>query len=86
MDLKSNHTAPVLTDQSTLFLLESLGQNNCNDVLPIYVGDDKTDKDAFKVLTERKCGYEFLVTSAPKKSNAYYSLMDPSEVHTFSFR
>ena len=26
-----------------------LGLSNCDDVLSIYVGDDRTDEDAFKV-------------------------------------
>lgn len=26
-----------------------LGLNNCDDVLAIYIGDDRTDEDAFKV-------------------------------------
>ncbi|KAK9292570.1 hypothetical protein L1049_020544 [Liquidambar formosana] len=65
------------------FLLESLGLSNCDDVLPIYVGDDKTDEDAFKVLRERNQGYGILVSSVPKESNAFYSLRDPSEVMEF---
>ncbi|KAJ6305462.1 hypothetical protein OIU78_020908 [Salix suchowensis] len=31
------------------FLLESLGFANCTDVFPVYIGDDRTDEDAFKV-------------------------------------
>ncbi|KAK1421390.1 hypothetical protein QVD17_23688 [Tagetes erecta] len=65
------------------FLLESLGLSDCDDVLPIYVGDDRTDEDAFKFLRERSRGYGVLVTPAPKESNAHYSLRDPSEVMEF---
>ncbi|XP_061356220.1 probable trehalose-phosphate phosphatase G [Gastrolobium bilobum] len=65
------------------FLLESLGLNNCDDVLAIYVGDDRTDEDAFKVLREVNKGCGILVSSAPKESNAVYSLRDPLEVMEF---
>ncbi|GMY07789.1 trehalose-phosphate phosphatase A-like isoform X2 [Fagus crenata] len=69
--------------KAVTFLLESLGLNNCDDVLPIYVGDDRTDEDAFKVLKEGNQGYGILVSSAPKESKAAYSLKDPSEVMAF---
>ncbi|KAJ6876103.1 trehalose-phosphate phosphatase A-like [Populus alba x Populus x berolinensis] len=69
--------------KALVFLLESLGLSNCDDVLPIYVGDDRTDEDAFKILRERNCGYGILVSKSPKESNAYYSLRDPSEVMEF---
>ncbi|KAI5015194.1 hypothetical protein ZWY2020_056584 [Hordeum vulgare] len=39
------------------FLLESLGLSESDDVLPIYVGDDKTDEDAFKVLKANNHGF-----------------------------
>ncbi|XP_031390184.1 probable trehalose-phosphate phosphatase F isoform X2 [Punica granatum] len=58
------------------FLLNSLGMNDCADVLPIYIGDDKTDEDAFKVLRERGCGFGILVSSVPKETNASYSVME----------
>ncbi|KAI4332664.1 hypothetical protein L6164_017554 [Bauhinia variegata] len=69
--------------KAVTFLLESLGLRNREDVLPIYVGDDRTDEDAFKVLREETRGYGILVSSAPKESNAVYSLRDPSEVMEF---
>lgn len=69
--------------KAVTFLLESLGLSNCDDVLPIYVGDDRTDEDAFKVLREGNRGYGILVSSAPKESNAFFSLTDPQEVMEF---
>ncbi|KAJ0105384.1 hypothetical protein Patl1_18548 [Pistacia atlantica] len=57
--------------------------SNSDDVLPIYVGDDRTDEDAFKVLRERNQGYGILVSSVPKESKAFHSLRDPSEVQEF---
>ncbi|XP_073000735.1 probable trehalose-phosphate phosphatase 2 [Typha latifolia] len=65
------------------FLLESLGLNDCNDVLPIYVGDDRTDEDAFKILREGNRGFGILVSSVPKETDAFYSLRDPTEVMEF---
>lgn len=65
------------------FLLESLGLGSRDDVLPIYIGDDRTDEDAFKILREGNKGYGILVSSAPKETKAFYSVRDPSEVMEF---
>lgn len=65
------------------FLLESLGLSNSDDVLPIYIGDDRTDEDAFKVLREGNRGYGILVSSVPKESKAFLSLRDTFEVKDF---
>ncbi|KAM3242737.1 hypothetical protein ACQJBY_055001 [Aegilops geniculata] len=65
------------------FLLQSLGLSDSENVIPIYIGDDRTDEDAFKVLRERNCGYGILVSQVPKETGAFYSLRDPSEVMEF---
>nr|XP_010321466.1 probable trehalose-phosphate phosphatase H isoform X2 [Solanum lycopersicum] len=65
------------------FLLQSLGYAKCNDVFPIYIGDDRTDEDAFKVLRERRQGLGILVSKTPKETHASYSLQEPSEVRIF---
>lgn len=62
------------------FLLESLGLADSDDVLPIYIGDDRTDEDAFEVLRRSGRGFGILVSSVPKETKASYSLRDPSEV------
>ncbi|XP_051117918.1 probable trehalose-phosphate phosphatase J isoform X1 [Andrographis paniculata] len=65
------------------FLLQSMGYTNCANVFPIYIGDDRTDEDAFKVLREKDQGLGILVSKIPKDTNASYSLQEPSEVMTF---
>ncbi|GLJ36938.1 hypothetical protein SUGI_0746980 [Cryptomeria japonica] len=65
------------------FLLESLGLASSSDVIPLYIGDDCTDEDAFNVLKARGRGFSILVSSVPKKTNASYSLRNPSEVMEF---
>ncbi|KAL8162339.1 hypothetical protein V2J09_013828 [Rumex salicifolius] len=65
------------------FLLESLELAKSENVLPIYIGDDRTDEDAFKVLGKRKQGFGILVSKVAKETNAAYTLREPSEVKCF---
>ncbi|XP_025881799.1 probable trehalose-phosphate phosphatase 8 isoform X2 [Oryza sativa Japonica Group] len=62
------------------FLLKSLGfDDDRRDVLPVYIGDDRTDEDAFKVLRKRGQGLGILVSKCAKETDASYSLQDPAE-------
>lgn len=63
--------------KAVLWLLEALGLNRV-DVLPIYIGDDVTDEDAFRALEERGVG--IVVTEIPRPTAARYSLQDVREV------
>lgn len=65
------------------FLLHSLGYDNSTDVFPIYIGDDRTDEDAFKVLRRTGEGIGIVVSSVPKETDASYTLQDPLEVEEF---
>lgn len=67
------------------FLLESLGYDasSSDDVFPVYIGDDQTDEDAFKVLRKRGQGFGILVSKVLKETDAPYSLQEPSEVMSF---
>ncbi|KZV28918.1 putative trehalose-phosphate phosphatase J [Dorcoceras hygrometricum] len=65
------------------FLLESLGYAEWNDIFPIYIGDDRTDEDAFKVIRRKGQGLGILVSESPKETYASYSLNEPSEVMDF---
>ncbi|KQK18917.1 probable trehalose-phosphate phosphatase 8 [Brachypodium distachyon] len=68
------------------FLLQTLGFDGRSDVLPVYLGDDRTDEDAFKVLGKRDHGVGILVSKCPRETNASYSLQDPTEVLEFLLR
>ncbi|XP_056160210.1 probable trehalose-phosphate phosphatase 4 isoform X2 [Syzygium oleosum] len=65
------------------YLLENLGLSNSREVFPLYIGDDRTDEDAFEVIKSRGQGCPIVVSSVPKDTKAHYSLQDPEEVHLF---
>jgi alpha,alpha-trehalase len=60
------------------WLLEQLDLDG-PDVLPIYIGDDDTDEDAFRALAERG-GIGVLVAEAPKASAARFRVQDTAAV------
>jgi trehalose-phosphatase len=63
--------------RAVLWLLDALGLEG-DDVLPVYVGDDVTDEDAFEALRERGLG--ILVSERPRPSAATYAVRDPDQV------
>ena len=50
-------------------------------LLPLYMGDDQTDEDAFRAVQGRGIGIR--VADEPGETAAAYSLRDPSEVRDF---
>jgi len=63
--------------KALLYLLEALGLDKEN-VLPIYIGDDVTDEDAFRALTGKGIG--IVVWDKPFPTAAIYSLSNTDEV------
>jgi trehalose 6-phosphate phosphatase len=59
------------------WLLKALGLDG-PDVLPIYIGDDQTDEDAFRALAGRGIG--ILVAEQPRPTAAGYRLRNPDDV------
>ncbi len=62
------------------WLLETLGMSHAQ-VLPIYIGDDTTDEDAFRVLRDRGIG--IFVGGGSRSTAARYTLRDQDEVQGF---
>ena len=61
-------------------LLETLGLEGRN-ALPIYIGDDRTDEDAFRALEQ--WGVGILVSEQSLPTASCYSLKNPAEVEEF---
>jgi trehalose-phosphatase len=66
--------------KAVLWLLEYLGLEH-EKIHPIYIGDDRTDEDAFRALQQRGVG--IVVSEEPRATAANYSLKDPTEVERF---
>lgn len=66
--------------KAVLWLLKALKLDHAG-VLPLYLGDDVTDEDAFQALAGRGIG--ILVSDTPRASAADYGLHDVAEVEKF---
>lgn len=64
--------------RALLWLLDALGLAGA---VPLYLGDDLTDEDAFKTIEESGIG--ILVAEEPRPTAASYTLRDPAEVRRF---
>ncbi|MFY0614996.1 MAG: trehalose-phosphatase [Hyphomicrobiaceae bacterium] len=68
--------------RALLWLLQRLGLDT-PDVTPIYIGDDVTDRDAFRVLARRGIG---ILVAPPERTCAHYRLADTVEVQEYLYR
>ena len=64
--------------QALLWMMDAL---NLFAEVPLYLGDDITDEDAFRVV--EKQGIGILVAEEPRPTAAAYGLRDPGEVRLF---
>jgi len=65
---------------AVLWLLETL-EFERGKAFPVFIGDDRTDEDAFSALKER--GASILVSEQPQVTAANYSLKNPEDVERF---
>mmetsp|Transcript_6510 Transcript_6510/g.19081 ORF Transcript_6510/g.19081 Transcript_6510/m.19081 type:complete len:324 (-) Transcript_6510:282-1253(-) len=79
--------------RAVLWVLEAMGLNHRSDIFTVYIGDDTTDEDVFRVLSPHpECdeamaaGLGVVVTDERKWTGASMVLRDPDEVFTFLSR
>ncbi len=67
--------------KAVLWILHALGFEQREEMLPLFIGDDVTDEDAFIALRGRGVG--ILVGDHGQKTSASYRLTDVSDVQRF---
>jgi trehalose-phosphatase len=68
--------------RALLRLLSVLGLDR-QDVVPVYVGDDMTDEDAFVVVREQGLGVVVRGEGDDRPTSATYSLARPEDIGAF---
>jgi trehalose 6-phosphate phosphatase len=51
-----------------------------DEVFCLYIGDDRTDEDAFRVLLDKQMGAGILVSNRVKPTKSIFTVRDPQEV------
>jgi alpha,alpha-trehalase len=64
------------------WLLEVLGLDR-TDVVPVYVGDDDTDEDAFRAIRDRGIGVVVRGEADDRPTAAHYQVGSPAEAARF---
>ncbi|URD91568.1 hypothetical protein MUK42_00330 [Musa troglodytarum] len=72
-------SSPTFNPRSVI-LPSRTGLADSGNVFPVYIGDDRTDEDAFKVLHGRRQGLGILVSEVIRETSARCSLRQPAEV------
>jgi trehalose 6-phosphate phosphatase len=90
-DLRKGHGKKVFDLQpridwhkgkAVLWLLQALKLDGAG-ALPLYIGDDLTDEDAFKALAQRGIGIMVEDSDSTRPTAAHYVLKSPVEVQVF---
>jgi len=68
--------------EAVLWLIKALDLDR-DDVLPIYIGDDETDENAFRALQGSQNGVGIRVAASDERTAATYVLKDTGEVRDF---
>ena len=66
--------------RAVVWLLETMGVKPM-EACPLYIGDDRTDEDAFRAVQRRGIGV--IVSEHPRLTAARYTLKNPAEVEYF---